>query len=503
MPNVLSGKLGLLDDDNKREDKLLRLCADLGSKILTPLGAELSWRYSEADLDAKTALAADWRQWPAFTARTVWSKKQGHTWFAGETEIPAAGKGQTVVLRVTSQWQDRPGTTDPQCLAYLDGETAQAIDGNHTDIVIARKATPGTKRTLIVNAFTFFDRPLVGFKAEYFVRNERIEKLYYDLQTPLEVAVRLVQHDARRHAILGLVEKGAPRLDRRAMPDDASLAAAEKIAAEIYALEDTEVQPTVTAVGHTHLDVGWLWRVMHTRDKTGRSFATVLALMEEYPDFVFMYNQSVLFDHLTRDYPELWKRVKERVKAKQFEIEGAMWVEPDVNIVSGESLVRQIMRGRRFHMEQFGVTPKVVWLPDTFGYSANLPQVMARSGLEYFVTSKLSWNDTDRHPYDTFFWRGIDGTTIKAQLLTAQKFESEAIFTTYNSDLSVSEVMGAWKRYEPKAANDEVLICYGYGDGGGGPTPRNDRARPAPAEGHPGRAEGEARRHRAVPRPAR
>ena len=254
------------------------------------------------------------------------------------------------------------------------------------------------------------------------------------------------------------------------MPDDASLAAAEKIAAEIYALEDTEVQPTVTAVGHTHLDVGWLWRVMHTRDKTGRSFATVLALMEEYPDFVFMYNQSVLFDFLKSDYPELWKRVKERVKSGQFEIEGAMWVEPDVNIVSGESLVRQIMRGRRFHIEEFGVTPKVVWLPDTFGYSANLPQIMARSGLEYFVTSKLSWNDTDRQPYDTFFWRGIDGTTIKAQLLTAQKFESDAIFTTYNSDLSVSEVMGAWKRYEPKAANDEILICYGYGDGGGGPT---------------------------------
>ncbi|HVY20673.1 MAG TPA: glycoside hydrolase family 38 C-terminal domain-containing protein [Bauldia sp.] len=470
MPNVLAGKLGLLDDDTKREDKLLRLTADLASKILTPLGAELSWRYSEADLDAKTALAADWRQWPLFTPRTVWSKKQGHTWFAGETVIPAAGKGQTVVLRITSQWQDRPGTTDPQCLAYLDGETAQAIDGNHTDIVIARKARPGATRTLIVNAFTFFDRPLVGFKAEYFVRNERIEKLYYDLQTPLEVAIRLAQHDARRHAILGLVEKALRALDRRGMPDDESLAAAEKIAAEIYALEDTEVQPTVTAVGHTHLDVGWLWRVMHTRDKTGRSFATVLALMDEYPDFVFMYNQSVLFDHLTRDYPELWKRVKERVKAKQFEIEGAMWVEPDVNIVSGESLVRQIMRGRRFHMEHFGVTPKVVWLPDTFGYSANLPQVMARSGLEYFITSKLSWNDTDRHPYDTFFWRGIDGTTIKAQLLTAQKFESEAIFTTYNSDLSVSEVMGAWKRYEPKSVNDEVLICYGYGDGGGGPT---------------------------------
>jgi alpha-mannosidase len=468
--NPLKSKLGLLDDDIKQEEKLLRLCADLGSKILTPLHAELDWRYSEADLKAGEALKADWRKWNAFTPRTVWSKKQGHTWFAANVVVPESAKGKTLIIRVTSQWQDRPGTTDPQCLAYLDGETAQALDGNHPEIVIARNAKPGEKHVLIVNAFTFFDRPLVGFKAEYMIRNERVEKLYYDFLTPLEVATRLPQNDARRHAITNLVEAGLRAMDRRGMPDDKSLAAGEKIAAQIYALEDFEKQPIVSAVGHTHLDVGWLWRVTHTRDKTGRSFATVLKLMEEYPDFVFMYNQSVLFNFLKTDHPDLWARLKQRVKSHQFEIEGAMWVEPDVNIVSGESLVRQIMRGRRFHMEEFGVTPKVVWLPDTFGYSANLPQVMERSGLEYFVTSKLSWNDTDRHPYDTFFWKGIDGTTTKAQLITTQKFDSERIYTTYNSDLSVSEVMGAWKRYEPKSVYDEVLVCYGFGDGGGGPT---------------------------------
>jgi alpha-mannosidase len=468
--NPLKGKLGLLDDDIKREDKLQRLCADLGEKILVPIGGELDWRYTETDLSAADALKADWRKWSAFSPRTVWSKKQGNTWFAAEVTVPPGAKGQVLVIRVTSQWQERPGSTDPQCLAYLDGETAQALDGNHNELVIARNAKPGAKYTLLVNAFTFFDRPLVGFKAEYMVRNERVEKLYFDLLTPLEVAERLPQNDQRRHAVMNLIEQGLRAVDRRGTPDAASLGEAEAIAAQIYALTDFEKLPVVSAVGHTHLDVGWLWRVMHTRDKTGRSFATVLKLMEEYPDFVFMYNQSVLFDFLKTDYPDLWARLKKRVKSKQFEIEGAMWVEPDVNIVSGESLVRQIMRGRRFHIEEFGVTPKVVWLPDTFGYSANLPQIMERSGLEYFVTSKLSWNDTDRHPWDTFFWRGIDGTVTKAQLITAQKFDSDRIYTTYNSDLSVSEVMGAWKRYEPKSVHDEVLLCYGYGDGGGGPT---------------------------------
>ena len=471
--NTLASKLGLLDDDIKREDKLFRLCRDLNEKILLPIEGDFSWRYQPADLSTEEALAADWRTWPEFTPTTVWAKKQGHTWFASDVVVPEAARGKTFVLRITSQWQHRPGSTDPQCLCYKDGRVFQAIDGNHNEIVIAENAVPGTHHEIRVNAFTFFDRPLVGFTVELMVRHTRAEKLYYDLITPLEVATRLPQTDNRRHAILNLVEASLRALDRRGAvtPEfEASLPAAEAIAAQIYALVDFEDQPVVTAVGHTHLDVGWLWRVMHTRDKTGRSFATVLNLMAEYPQFVFMYNQSVLFNFLKTDYPEIWEGVKAKVKSGQFEIEGAMWVEPDANIVSGESMVRQILRGRQFHIDEFGITPKTVWLPDTFGYSANMPQILRRSGLEYFITSKLSWNDTDRHPYDTFHWRGIDGSTAKAQLLTAQRFESEEIFTTYNSDLSVSEVMGAWKRYEPKWANDELIVCYGYGDGGGGPT---------------------------------
>ena len=472
--NPMSSKLGLLDDDLKMEGKLIRLCADLESKILTPV-ADVAWQWhvQRADVTTEAALKSDWRKWEQFGPHSVWAKKQGHTWFAAEVVVPEGARGKTFVLKFTSQWQDRPGSTDPQCLAYIDGKVAQALDGNHTELAIERNAKPGSKHTLLVNAFTFFDRPLVGFTVDFYTRSERAEKLYWDLQTPLDVAVRLYQNDPRRQAILNIIDRALRALDRRAgfTPEfEASLAAAEKIAAEIYKLVDTELQPQITAVGSTHLDVGWLWRVMHTRDKTGRSFATVLNLMEEYPEFIFMYNQSVLFDFLKKDYPEIWERMLKKVKSGQFEIEGAMWVEPDVNIVSGESLVRQIMRGRRFHLEEFGVDPKTVWLPDTFGYSANLPQVMEKSGLKYFVTSKLSWNDTDRHPYDSFHWRGIDGTVTKAQLITAQKYDSEQIFTTYNGDLSVSETMGAWKRYEPKAVHNEVVMSYGYGDGGGGPT---------------------------------
>lgn len=470
----LKQKLALGLDDVKEEGKLVRLLADLQAKILTPVPGEIAWRYHEADIALPDALSADIGTWAPFTQRTVWSKHQGHTWFGAKVTVPEDARGKTFLLRFSSQWQERPGSTDPQCLAYLDGHVAQAIDGNHTELVIMRDAVPGTTRDLRVNAFTFFDRPLAGFGVEYLIRNERIEALYHDLNTPFEVAQRLHQTDPRRHAIFNLVDAALRALDRRGRgltPGmEETLPEAEAIAAQIYALTDTEVQPTISALGHTHLDVGWLWRVMHTRDKTGRSFATVLNLMAEYPGFVFMYNQAVLFDFLKTDYPEIWAGVVDAVKRGQFDIDGAMWVEPDANIVSGESMVRQIMWGRRFHIDNFGITPTCVWLPDTFGYSANMPQILQKSGLDFFLTSKLSWNDTDRHPYDTFFWRGIDGTDTKAHLITAQKFDSEEIFTTYNSDLSVSEVMGSWKRYEPKAVHDELALCYGYGDGGGGPT---------------------------------
>lgn len=470
----LKAKLALKTDDVKQEGKLHRLLQDLKEKILEPVPGVPDWHYFEADIDPAAALSADWRSWPAFGARTVWSRKQGHTWFATEITVPEEARGKTFLLRFSSQWQERPGSTDPQCLAYLDGVIAQAIDGNHTELVIMRDAVPGTKVRLHVDAFTFFDRPLAGLGAEPMVRNEAVERLYHDLHTPFDVAARLHQNDPRRHEIFNRVDKALRLLDRRGrgLTEGLSetLAEAEAVADGIYALEDSEVQPVIAAFGHTHIDIAWLWRVLHTREKGGRSFATALANMAEYPQFNFMYNQAVVYHFLKQDYPDLWARIKDAVKGGQLEIEGAMWVEPDANIVSGESMVRQIMMGRHFHQTEFGVTPTCVWLPDTFGYSANMPQILDKSGLSYFITSKLSWNDTDQHPFDTFFWRGIDGTDTKAHLLVAQDYESDEIFTTYNSTLTASQVMGAWKRYEPKAVSGELALCYGFGDGGGGPT---------------------------------
>ncbi len=467
--NPLAKQLGLSKDDIKREAKIARLLEDLQSKIVTPIVGEVAWHYQESDATGALPLPTDWQDWPVLTPRSVWGTTQKHTWLVGEITIPDAAKDSDFAIKITSGWRSMQGSTDPQCLAYLNGNIAQAIDGNHTELVIATDAVPGEKRLVQINAFTFDERPMVGFQTDFILTDRRVETLYHALATAFDVVVHLPQTDVRRHAVLDHVERALYALDRRE-GQVADLSEAEAIVADIHALPDTDLRPTVTAFGHTHIDVAWLWRIKHVRDKTARSFATVLNLMDEFPDFVFMYNQSVLFHFLKQDYPDLWARLKEKVKSGQFEIDGAMWVEPDVNISSGEALIRQIMHGKQFQMDEFGVEPKCVWLPDTFGYSAALPQILEKSGIKFFVTSKLSWNDTDRQPYDSFFWRGIDGSKVKSQLITTQANEADCQQTFYNSSMTVSDVLGTWKRYEPKALHDEVMICYGHGDGGGGPT---------------------------------
>jgi alpha-mannosidase len=202
------------------------------------------------------------------------------------------------------------------------------------------------------------------------------------------------------------------------------------------------VQPLISAVGHTHLDVGWLWRVMHTRDKTGRSFATVLNLMTEYPDFVFMYNQSVLFNFLKTDYPEIWERLKKRgqvrpVRDRRRHVGGARRQHRFGRVAGAADPARPAVPYRRVRGDaQMRLAARYLRL---FGQPAAGDGPLRPRVLHHL---QALWNDTDRHPWDTFFWKGIDGTVTKAQLITAQAFDSERIFTTYNSDLSVSESDG-------------------------------------------------------------
>lgn len=234
--------------------------------------------------------------------------------------------------------------------------------------------------------------------------------------------------------------------------------------------QKTEV--TVHCVGHTHIDVAWLWRLKHTREKAIRSFSTVTRYMELYPEYKFVQSQPQLYQYVKDYAPELYERMKKNIKTGRFEPEGGMWVEADCNISSGEALVRQILEGTKFFEKEFGKRSTCLWLPDVFGYSVALPQILKQFNISRFVTTKISWNEYNKMPHDTFMWRGLDGSEVLTHFITTPEIGRpiDHMYSTYNGQISPRTVIGTWNKYEDKDINKDLLISYGYGDGGGGPT---------------------------------
>ncbi|MEZ5357720.1 MAG: glycoside hydrolase family 38 C-terminal domain-containing protein [Candidatus Zixiibacteriota bacterium] len=217
---------------------------------------------------------------------------------------------------------------------------------------------------------------------------------------------------------------------------------------------------SVTAIGHAHIDTAWLWPVRETIRKCARTFATQLDLIERYPEYIFGASQPQHYVFIKEYYPELYKRIKAAIAAGRWEVQGCMWVESDCNVTSGESLVRQVLHGKNFFMDEFGVDVDNLWLPDVFGYSAALPQILEKSGVKYFLTQKLSWSQINEFPHHTFIWEGIDGTRVLTH------FPPE---NTYNSQLASDTLVAASERFHEKEYIDEFISLFGVGDGGGGP----------------------------------
>ncbi|MCG8452336.1 MAG: hypothetical protein MI717_04030 [Spirochaetales bacterium] len=269
------------------------------------------------------------------------------------------------------------------------------------------------------------------------------------------------------------LDEKSPRARRilRGLDDVANLTPLKKHLKEALQITGALIQTpanssalTAWSVGHAHLDLGWLWPYRETRRKGGRTFSTALRMMEEYPEYIFGASQPQLFEWVKEDYPELYAEVKEAVKRGQMECQGAMWVEPDTNVPSGESLVRQCLYGKRFFQEEFGKDVRNLWLPDVFGYSAALPQILRKSDVDFFVTQKISWNETNVFPHHTFIWKGIDGTPIPTHFLPTD---------TYNCENTPEIMEASQKRFAQGDVQDGFLNLYGIGDGGGGPSRRH------------------------------
>ena len=400
-----------------------------------------------------------------------------HYWFRSRVTIPRDFAGKSVWLRIHTQIEEWDDGKNPQFLVFINGQVVQGADMNHREVLLSRQAQGGQTLDVDIQAYTGTLHREFAFLADLYVLDEEINHLYYDLLVPLQAFPRMEEDSKLRLDIRTVLNDTINLLDLRQpySPEFyASLRRAQAhITRELYEKMGGWDQVVATCIGQTHIDVAWWWTVAQTREKVVRSFATVLKLMEEYPNYKFMSSQPVLYDFLKQRYPELYEKIKQRVAEGRWETEGGMWLEADCNLTSGESLVRQFLYGKRFFREEFGQDSKILWLPDVFGYSGALPQIMKKSGVDYFMTTKLAWNQINRIPNDTFIWRGIDGSEVLTHLITTLgvgQNPKESFFTTYNGMLHPDAIMGGWERYQNKEINNDILISYGYGDGGGGPT---------------------------------
>ncbi len=400
-----------------------------------------------------------------------------HYWFRSHITIPESYAGKSVWMKIRTQIEEWDDGKNPQFLIFINGEVVQGADMNHREIRLFEKAQGGEELTVDIQAYTGTLHREFNFLAELYELDENINQLYYDLQVPMWAFARMDKDDKVRLDIQTVLNDTINLLDMRTPHSAAFDASVEKaiayIGENLYEKMGGYDDIIATCIGHTHIDVAWWWTVAQTREKVVRSFATVLKLMEEYPNYKFMSSQPVLYYFLKQRYPELMEKIKEKVREGRWEPEGGMWLEADCNLTSGESLVRQFVYGKRFFKEEFGVDNRILWLPDVFGYSGALPQIMKKSGVDYFMTTKLAWNQINKIPNDTFMWRGIDGSEVLTHLITTLGLgqdPKENFFTTYNGLLHPDAIMGGWERYQNKEINNDILISYGYGDGGGGPT---------------------------------
>ncbi|MDO7908175.1 alpha-mannosidase [Paenibacillus sp. JX-17] len=359
-------------------------------------------------------------------------------------------------------------------LLRVNGRSYQGLDRNHTYVTLDPSvigAVPELEIELFdpipepvdpLNQQAVIQPPITSIVSQLVRPNEAVRSLMYTVTVVRDSLQLLPAEDFRRVRLMEALYRVMDRFVNLAEAEIRAGVELGRIEADLKA--DVQkvggnAEGLEHMVGQSHIDIAWLWPVRETVRKTSRTFSTVDRLMDEYPDYRYAQSQPLLFAFLKEHDPELYERVKQRVAEGRWELVGGMWVEPDLNIPSGESLMRQMLYGQRFYLQEFGKTSSIEWLPDTFGYCASLPQILQHGGIEYFMTTKLGWNDTNVFPYDLFQWVGIDGTAMLSYLNHG-----------VNEHTLPKDIHEHWQSYREKAIHPEQMLLYGHGDGGGGVT---------------------------------
>jgi alpha-mannosidase len=410
----------------------------------------------------------------------VWGPPWGTTWFRVAGDVPPGWGGDGVRLEVEvdlGYTGTQPGFQAEATAYRADGTVVKGLHPHNRHVPLHPADGPvdlwleAASNPDIINGLSFRptslgdpatarDRPLYRFGGADVVELDlTVWELLQDVRTLRGLLAQLPADLPRRAQVLRALEDMADVVDPWDVAGTA--AAGRSVLADVLARPAHASAHRVVAVGHAHIDSAWLWPARETVRKCARTFSSVLALMDTDPDLVFVCSSAQQYAWVRDGYPELFARIRTRVAEGRFVPVGGMWVESDTNMPGGEAMARQFVAGKRFFLEEFGVEPLDVWLPDSFGYSAALPQIAAAAGSRWFLTQKTSWNDTNRMPHHTFRWEGIDGTRL---------FTHFPPVDTYNSDLSAADLARAERGFAEKGRATMSLVPFGWGNGGGGPT---------------------------------
>lgn len=421
----------------------------------------------------------DYTGWGELKLGDYWSGRDRYLWMHKEIQIPESFQGKRVVGVFDFGKTGAGNNCGFEAMCYINEKPYQGVDLNHQEVFFQAEDMK-KPISLTFRLWSGLEGGGVPREQEHRIMeakiawlDEKADDLYYLGTIMLETIKELADGSPEKYELRQALDEACHCIDWSYPGSEEfyeSVHQADDLLNEAVDKMDKHSLVHVTCVGHTHIDMAWLWRLKHTHEKASRSFSTVLRMMEMFPEYVFLQTQPQIYQYIKEDFPEIYQGIKEKIKEGRWEADGAMWVEADCNLTSGESLTRQILLGSKFIKDEFGKDVQYVWLPDVFGYSWALPQILKKSGIDMFMTTKISWNQYNRMPHDTFKWKGMDGTEILTHFITTPEPWNEpgSWFYTYNGLLTAKTVKGVWEAYSEKEMNQDLLISYGYGDGGGG-----------------------------------
>ena len=408
----------------------------------------------------------------------AWGRPWGTAWFRVRGTVPAEWAGLTVEAVLDIGFTRAGPGFQAEALVYRPDATAikslnprtrwvritdKAEGGEHVLLHLEASANPEITGpvTPLGDWDTARDDPIYRLgRMDLAVFDTEVWELAQDFEVLLQLMNELSPDDPRRWEILRALERAVDLIDFRRDVNATATEARAILAAPLSKPAHASAH-RLTGIGHAHIDSAWLWPLRETVRKVARTASNVTDLMDDHPDFVFAMSQAQQLAWLKEHRPEVYAKVKEKVASGQFVPVGGMWVESDTNMPGSEALARQFAYGKRFFLKEFGIETDEVWLPDSFGYSAALPQLVRQSNSTYFLTQKISWSQFNKFPHHTFWWEGIDGTRV---------FTHFPPVDTYNASFTGEEMAHAVRNFQDKGSATRSLVPFGWGDGGGGPT---------------------------------